>query len=72
MRAKPTATDLLDASGQPAISPGEIRSGGQRDARSGHVAIWNSTMDEHNYVVRRWNELVALTALKGRAHRYAS
>lgn len=69
---QPASEDLLDASGRPAIKAGSQRSGGSRRARARHIAIWNSTMDEHNYVVRRWNELVALTAAKGRAQRRAS
>ncbi|RLL62508.1 signal peptide prediction [Sinirhodobacter hankyongi] len=68
----PAATDLCDASGRPAVRAGEVRSGGARRARARHVAIWNTTMDEHNYLVRRWNELVALAAPKGRAQRRAS
>jgi putative spermidine/putrescine transport system substrate-binding protein len=23
------------------------------------IAVWNSVMDEHNYLVRRWNEFLA-------------
>ncbi|GHG99341.1 ABC transporter substrate-binding protein [Pseudodonghicola xiamenensis] len=68
----PAPHDLLDASGRPAIKAGEQRSGGSRSARARHIAIWNSTMDEHNYVVRRWNELVALAAAKWRSQRRAS
>ncbi|MFV0408540.1 MAG: PotD/PotF family extracellular solute-binding protein [Paracoccus sp. (in: a-proteobacteria)] len=62
----PAARDLCDVTGQRAIRAGEVRSGGSRTARAKHVAIWNSTMDEHNYLVRRWNEMVALAAAKGR------
>ncbi|SMO95705.1 putative spermidine/putrescine transport system substrate-binding protein [Thalassovita litoralis] len=68
----PAQHDLDDVAGRPAIKAGEIRSGGSRLDRASHIAIWNSTMDEHNYVVRRWNELVSLAASKGRAQRRAS
>lgn len=68
----PAAQELSDVAGRPAIRAGETRSGGSRKDRAHHIAIWNSTMDEHNYVVRRWNELVDLAAAKGRAHSRAS
>lgn len=69
---RPAAHDLNDVGGRPAIKAGETRSGGSRQDRAHHIAIWNSTMDEHNYVVRRWNELVQLAASKGRVQRRAS
>lgn len=68
----PASAPLCDVTGAPAIQPGEVRSGGSRAARAKHVAIWNSTMDEHNYLVRRWNEMVALAAAKGRSQKLAS
>lgn len=68
----PAAQELSDVAGRPAIRAGERRSGGSRKDRAHHIAIWNSTMDEHNYVVRRWNELVDLAAAKVRAHSRAS
>jgi putative spermidine/putrescine transport system substrate-binding protein len=24
----------------------------------GHIAVWNSVMDEHNYLVRRWGDFM--------------
>jgi putative spermidine/putrescine transport system substrate-binding protein len=24
----------------------------------GRIAVWDSVMDEHNYLVRRWNEFM--------------
>jgi hypothetical protein len=27
--------------------------------RVGNIAVWNSAMDEHNYLVRRWNEFLS-------------
>ncbi|MCA0044799.1 ABC transporter substrate-binding protein [Celeribacter litoreus] len=67
------ATEVLnDNAGRPAIRANQVRSGGSRLDRARHVAIWNSTMDEHNYVVRRWGELVELAASKARTSRRAS
>lgn len=69
---QPAAHGLKDVAGRLAIRAGETRSGGSREDRCRHIAIWNSTMDEHNYVVRRWNELVDLAASKARTNRRAS
>ena len=61
---RPAARALPDPNGKLAIRPGEVRSGGSYRARSNHVAVWNSTMDEHNFLVRRWNELIAAAEQK--------
>lgn len=37
---------------------GERRDGGNYEARMGRIAVWNSVMDEHNYLVRRWYEFM--------------
>ena len=68
----PAAQDLPDVNGAPAIVKGSTRSGGSFRSRARHIAIWNSTMDEHNYLVRRWNEIVALAEAKNRPSRRAS
>lgn len=60
----PAASDLPDATGQTAILKGSVRSGGPLSDRARHIAIWNTTMDEHNFLVRRWNEVVALAAAR--------
>lgn len=67
----PAEVDLNDYAGRPAIKAGDVRSGGSRVARAKRVAVWNSTMDEHNYLVRRWKTLVALAETKGRSNRRA-
>lgn len=59
---KPATRDLPDPRGRIAIRAGEIRSGGAYRTRSNHIAVWNSTMDEHNFLVRRWNEIIRLAA----------
>jgi putative spermidine/putrescine transport system substrate-binding protein len=35
-----------------------VRSGGSYWQRANCIAVWNTTMDEHNYLVRRWMQLV--------------
>ncbi|MFP1726666.1 ABC transporter substrate-binding protein [Lonsdalea quercina] len=55
---KPAVETLPDAHGNPLIMPGELRDGGSYEQRMGHIAVWNSVMDEHNYLVRRWQDFV--------------
>jgi len=66
---KPAACDLPDPDGHLAIRSGEVRSGGSYLVRSNHIAVWNSTMDEHNFLVRRWNEIIELAANRRRRRR---
>lgn len=56
---RPAATDLPDPNGEISIAKGSVRSGGSYWSRASNIAVWNTTMDEHNYLVRRWGELVA-------------
>ena len=52
------AEDLCGPHGEKTIGKGEIRSGGAYRQRASRIAVWNTTMDEHNYLVRRWAQLV--------------
>lgn len=51
--------DLQDPNDHIAVHAGEIRDGGSYWQRFANIGVWNSIMDEHNYLVRRWNEMVA-------------
>lgn len=55
---KPASDDMSDPDGQIVIRAGEIRDGGSYWQRMSNVAVWNSVIDEHNYLVRRWNEFL--------------
>lgn len=55
---KPAREELLGSDGLPLIDVGEVRDGGSYEARMGHIAVWNSVMDEHNYLVRRWGDFM--------------
>ncbi|WP_349365783.1 MAG: extracellular solute-binding protein [Nitratireductor rhodophyticola] len=55
---KEARSSLCGPDGNTAILPGASRSGGSYWNRASHIALWNTTMDEHNYLVRRWAELV--------------
>ncbi|MBL1268807.1 MAG: hypothetical protein JKY36_00485 [Erythrobacter sp.] len=40
------------------IHRGEIRDGGEDQTRMSRIAVWNTVMDERNYLVRRWNDFL--------------
>jgi putative spermidine/putrescine transport system substrate-binding protein len=54
----PAAGDLPGPDGKVRIKSGSVRSGGSYWQRANCIAVWNTTMDEHNYLVRRWMQLV--------------
>ncbi|MDQ0472172.1 ABC transporter substrate-binding protein [Labrys wisconsinensis] len=54
----PTRTDLPGPDGAITIRAGSVRDGGSYRQRANSIAVWNTTMDEHNYLVRRWAQLV--------------
>lgn len=54
----PARSDLPGPDGAMKIRKGSIRSGGSYWQRANSIAVWNTTMDEHNYLVRRWMQLV--------------
>lgn len=54
----PATEDLPGPDGRTRIKAGSIRSGGSYWQRANCIAVWNTTMDEHNYLVRRWMQFV--------------
>ncbi|RWR30350.1 extracellular solute-binding protein [Sinirhodobacter populi] len=56
---KPAEEDIANPFGQVMAKAGETRDGGSFYERMGHVACWNSVMDENQYMVRKWNEFIA-------------
>jgi putative spermidine/putrescine transport system substrate-binding protein len=52
------AENLPGPDGETTILRGEVRSGGAYRQRASRIAVWNTTMDEHNYLVRRWAQLM--------------
>ena len=57
-RGLAAAEDLPGPDGSIRIKAGSVRSGGSYWQRANSIALWNTTMDEHNYLVRRWMQLV--------------
>ena len=52
----PAERAITDASGRTIYAVGEAREGGSYEQRMSHLAVWDTVMDEHNYLVRRWEE----------------
>ena len=55
---KPAREVLNGSDGLPLIDAGSYREGGSYAQRMGHISVWNSVMDEHNYLVRRWADFL--------------
>lgn len=55
----PASEVLCDPFGQPAVSEGHRRAGGSHRERMSRARVWNTFMDEHTYLMRRWQEFVA-------------
>lgn len=53
----PAREALAGSDGAPLIDVGEIREGGSYESRMGHIGVWNSVMEEHNYLVRKWADV---------------
>ena len=59
MDGQPAAIDIMSPEGKLMEKAGTVRDGGGFYERIGHVACWNSVMDENRYMVQKWNEFVA-------------
>jgi putative spermidine/putrescine transport system substrate-binding protein len=59
IEGKAAQGDILSPEGKVMEKAGAVRDGGSFEERMGHVACWNSVMDEDRYMVRRWNEFIA-------------
>jgi putative spermidine/putrescine transport system substrate-binding protein len=56
---QPAAEDMLAPDGGVVAKQGEVRDGGSYETRMSNIAVWNSVMDEHQYLVSKWNEFLA-------------
>jgi len=59
MEGKPATADILSPEGKVMEKAGAVRDGGSFYDRMGHIACWNSVMDEDRYLLQRWNEFIA-------------
>jgi putative spermidine/putrescine transport system substrate-binding protein len=55
---KAAAKDLPDPFGTIIVKKGEVRDGGSYWVRYSRIAVWNSLMDENDYLVKRWTEFL--------------
>ena len=55
---KPAAMELTDPFGTPIVPEGEIRDGGSYWKRFSNIEVWNSLMQENDYLVKRWTEFL--------------
>lgn len=55
---KPAAKELPDPFGAPLVEKGSVRDGGSYEARFKNIAVWNSLMNENDYLVKRWTEFL--------------
>lgn len=56
---KPAAGEIKDPFGTVMEQSGRSRDGGSFEQRVGGIRCWNTTMDEGEYLVQRWNDFVA-------------
>ncbi|MCR9213681.1 MAG: extracellular solute-binding protein [Proteobacteria bacterium] len=57
---KPAREIIRNAFGAPVFRIGDIRSGGNYEERMSRVIVWDTIMDEHNYLVRHWDYALGL------------
>ncbi len=56
---QPAARALKDPYGRLAVPEGHVREGGSHRDRMSRARVWNTFMEEHSHVVRRWREFLA-------------
>jgi putative spermidine/putrescine transport system substrate-binding protein len=59
MEGKPATADIVSPDGKVIDKAGAVRDGGSFYDRMGHVACWNSVMDQDRYLVSKWNEFIS-------------
>ena len=55
---KPASEDIPGPSAPVVVRRGECRKGGSHQDRVAKVAVWSTIMPEHNYLARRWREIL--------------
>jgi len=59
MEGKAAQSDIKNPQGVVMEKAGAVRDGGSFYERMGHIACWNSVMDEDRYMVQKWNQFIA-------------
>ncbi|MCG9759882.1 MULTISPECIES: ABC transporter substrate-binding protein [Pseudoalteromonas] len=55
---KPAATILKGTDGKVVVNTGELRDGGSYVKRFSNIAVWNTVMENYDYSLDRWYELL--------------
>jgi putative spermidine/putrescine transport system substrate-binding protein len=55
---KPAPIDLVGTDGRISVKKGQVRRGGSYWERFSHIAVWNTVMDQYEYLLMRWKELL--------------
>lgn len=55
---QPARQDLTGTDGLVSVNQGEVRDGGSYVKRFSNIAVWNSVMDNYDYSLDRWFELL--------------
>lgn len=55
---EPARSDIYNNSHELAARAGAVRSGGPLLKKANRIAIWNSVIDEYNYVTRNWKRFI--------------
>lgn len=56
---QPAPRPLKDPYGRISVPEGHLREGGSHRDRMSRARVWNTFMDEHSHVVRRWRDFLA-------------
>jgi putative spermidine/putrescine transport system substrate-binding protein len=56
MEGKAATAPIVSPQGSPIAKIGDKRDGGSYYDRIGHIACWNSVMDNDRYLIQKWNE----------------
>ena len=48
----PAAENMSDPNGRHIVNLGEVREGGSHHERMWNIVMWNTLMDEQNYLIR--------------------
>lgn len=56
---KPATAPIKNPSGQTIYEVGSVREGGSYEQRMSRVVVWDTVMEEHNYLVRRWENALS-------------
>jgi putative spermidine/putrescine transport system substrate-binding protein len=56
MEGQAATAPIVSPQGQQIAKIGDKRDGGSYYDRIGHIACWNSVMDNDRYLIQKWNE----------------